>query len=125
MCGFESMITFFPVRDLEETHRFYSGVMGLAMVLDQGSCRIYRVAEGAFIGFCTSMEATGSPGVTITLVTGQVDLWFEKAREAGCRVIKKPAKNPEFNIYNCFLEDPSGHTLEIQRFEDPRWTFTE
>lgn len=24
-------------------------------------------------------------------------------------------------IYHCFVKDPSGYTVEIQRFEDPRW----
>ena len=32
-----------------------------------------------------------------------------------------PAENPKFNIYHCFLRDPDGYLLEIQRFLQPEW----
>lgn len=115
------MITFCYTEDLEKTHCFYNGVLELPMVLDQGGCRIYRVSGTGYIGFCTKKTPAVAEGVTITLVTDEVDFWFDKARKYGLEVVKPPAPTPEYNIYNCFLKDPAGYMLEIQRFEDPRW----
>lgn len=121
MKGFDSIVTFCYTRDIRETHLFYNGLLQLPMVLDQGRCRIYRVSPGGFIGFCEKEKPDPNDTVMITLVTDDVDLWFEKLKAAGHHVIKSPSMNPEFRIYHCFVKDPSGYTVEIQRFEDPRW----
>ena len=117
----DSQITFLRTRDLATTSEFYEKTLGLSMVLDQGGCRIYKVAENAFVGFCEREETSSAGGVIITLVTQDVDGWYEKLRKAGVRFKKEPAYNPDYKIYHCFLRDPNGYMLEIQRFEDPRW----
>lgn len=116
-------ITFLPTRDLAATGSFYERILGLALVLDQGPCRIYRATAGACIGFCESAEAPARPGnaVTLTLVTPEVDEWYERLRGQGVEFEKTPQLNPRFAIYHCFLRDPNGYLIEIQRFEDPRW----
>ncbi|MFO7626784.1 MAG: VOC family protein [Candidatus Fermentibacteraceae bacterium] len=121
MTGFDSIITFGYTRNMEETHLFYNGLLKLPMVLDQGRCRIYRVSPGGFIGFCEGTRPDPENSVMITLVTDDVDGWFGRVSSEGHTVIKAPAMNPEFKIYHCFVKDPSGYTVEIQRFEDPRW----
>ena len=52
MPGFDAQITFCCTPDLAGTARFYEEIMGLPLALDQGTCRIYRVAGRAFLGFC-------------------------------------------------------------------------
>ncbi len=118
---FDSQITFCYTENMDVCHSFYNGILELPMVLDQGGCRIYRVATDSYIGFCTRKRRESESHVTLTLVTEDVDMWFKKVKEAGCEVIKEPAFTPEYNIYNCFVKEPAGYTLEIQRFEDPRW----
>lgn len=121
MNSFDSLITFGYTRDLEVTHRFYHELLELPMVLDQGTCRIYRVARTAYLGFCRMDKHPPRDSVMITLVTDHVDLWFQRIRQAGHEVLKAPAFNPDYGIYHCFVKDPSGYIVEIQRFEDPRW----
>jgi predicted enzyme related to lactoylglutathione lyase len=121
MKPFDSLVTFCQTPSLEETHAFYNGLLRLPMVLDQGRCRIYRVARDAYIGFCIAEMPVINDGVMITLVTDEVDLWFQEIRNAGHHIIKPPALNTDYNIYHFFAIDPSGYTVEIQRFEDPRW----
>lgn len=120
---FDSQITFCYTRDLKGTADFYENVLELPMVLDQGGCRIYRTSPGSFLGFCRRTE-TGTPdGVILTLVTKDVDGWYRKLRSRGVEFENEPAFNPDYRIYHCFLKDPNGYRIEIQRFEDPRWKY--
>jgi catechol 2,3-dioxygenase-like lactoylglutathione lyase family enzyme len=118
----ESHIVFLATRDLQMTAEFYEKTLGLTLALDQGRCRIYQVAEKAFLGFCLKDdEIPGRDGVIVTLVTRDVDEWHQQLRSLGVEFEKAPAYNPEYQIYHCFLRDPNGYLIEIQRFEDPRW----
>ena len=118
----DQQITFFYTRDLAATARFYEEVMGLTLVLDQGGCRIYRISSDGYLGFCERAEAPEQPsGVIFTIVTEKVDQWHRHLSDRGVVFEKQPALNPEYNIYHCFLRDPNGYLIEIQRFLDPAW----
>lgn len=118
----DQQVTFLYTRDLETTRVFYEEVLGLELVLDQGSCRIYRISEDGFLGFCQREEAPAVPqGIIFTLVSSSVDSWYAYLRERGVRFEKPPALNPAYQIYHCFLRDPNGYLLEIQQFLDPAW----
>ncbi|KPJ60894.1 MAG: glyoxalase [Latescibacteria bacterium DG_63] len=121
MVCFDAQITFCYTRDLAETARFYEKTLELELALDQGGCRIYRVAGDAFIGFCTRKKAARPEGVILTLVTADVDGWYHRLMERGVAFEKSPEYNPDYDIYHCFLRDPSGYLIEIQRFENPAW----
>ena len=119
---FDQQVTFLYTRDLGATARFYEQVLGLDLVLDQGTCRIYRISADGFLGFCQRAEAPDRPaGVIVTLVTEDVDGWHARLAARGVSFEKAPAFNPDYNIYHCFLRDPNGYLLEIQRFLDPAW----
>lgn len=116
----QQQITFLSTRDLAATARFYEDVLGLLLVRDQGDCRIYRVVENAYIGFCRRDSAPEEPqGVILTLITPDVDGWYARLRAAGAPVEKPPQANPKYAIYHCFLRDPNGYLIEVQRFEEP------
>ncbi|GAB4398153.1 MAG: VOC family protein [Anaerolineales bacterium] len=120
--SFDAQITFLHTDNLIETAAFYEQVLGLPLVLDQGTCRIYRVAGAAFVGFCTHGVADSArAGVVLTLVTNAVDAWYAQLLARGVVFEKPPALNARFEIYHCFLRDPNGYLLEIQQFRDPRW----
>lgn len=123
--SFDSQITFLYTRDLARTVHFYEQIIGLPLMLNQGSCRIYQVATNAYAGFCQRDNLPEQPGVEskviITLVTQQVDAWYEKLRGQGVAFEKPPTANTEYNIYHCFFRDPNGYLIEIQQFLDSRW----
>lgn len=117
--GFEQFVAFYPVRDLEESTRFYREILGLELVRDQGSCRIFRVQGDAYIGFCSHI-AQDLPGtVIITLVTPEVDAWHRYLTSLGIPCSSPPTHNSTFNIYHAFYRDPDDYNVEIQRFDDP------
>ena len=118
----DQQITFLYTRDLEATARFYEDILGLPLALDQGDCRIYRVSQGGYVGFCRRAAAPEAPsGVILTLVTPDVDGWYRRLVDLGIAFEKPPALNPKYDIYHCFLRDPNGYLIEIQRFLDPAW----
>lgn len=118
----EHYTTFLYTNDLAATAHFYEDLMGLQLALDQGDCRIYRIAEHGFLGFCEREEAPASPGgVILTIISQQVDLWYHYLGDQGVVFDVEPTYNPQYEIYHCFLKDPNGYLVEIQRFEDPGW----
>ncbi|MBN2147367.1 MAG: VOC family protein [Anaerolineales bacterium] len=118
MLAITQSITFFYVRDLQATAAFYEGALGLPLQIDQGTCRIYRVSADGWIGFCERADAPEPDGTIITLVTPDVDGWYAMLRAKGVQFEKTPQENPHYRIYHCFLRDPAGRLVEIQRFLD-------
>ena len=117
----DQQITFLYTRDLESTACFYEHVVGLDLVLDQGDCRIYQTTQDAYIGFCRRETAAKPSGVILTLVSQQVDEWYADLQAKGVSFEHSPMLNEKYQIYHCFLRDPNGYLIEIQRFEDPGW----
>jgi len=118
---FDAQVTFCYCQDLDISAHFYEDLLGLPLALDQGPCRIYRSAAAAYLAFCHRDSAPRPDGIILTLVSEDVDGWYARLCERGVEFEKPPARNPQFNIYHCFLRDPNGYLIEIQRFEDPAW----
>ena len=114
---FDAQITFLHVADLARSATFYGDLLGLELVRDQGACLIYRAATDAYIGLCDHHPPEPG-GVILTLVTDDVDDWAGRLKSAGHHV-DGPASNERFALYHCFVHDPDGHLVEIQRFNDP------
>lgn len=113
-------ITFLHARDLAETRFFYTDLLGLPLVRDQGTCMIFKVTPDAYLGFCSHIEPI-SPGrkVILTLVSEDVDGWYAYLLQNGLSQIDPPAANPKYQIYHFFIPDPNGYWIEIQRFDQP------
>src|SRR5262245_1892662 len=130
---FHQQVTFLDTRDLPRTIDFYERILGLRLARDQGRCRIYHVTGGAYLGFCErgggpenterpprdAGSTTARETVVLTLITDQVDEWFAHVAAQGAPVVKPPADNPPYRIYNAFVRDPNGYLVEIQRFWEP------
>jgi len=119
--SFVAQVTFVYTADLAASEHFYGEVLGLPLALDQGSCKIYRVSPGAQVGVCLRPDAEPPQGVILTLVTDDVDGWCRRIEAYGVSLEKAPTFDAQYKIYHCFLRDPSGALVEIQRFEDQAW----
>lgn len=117
MPSFDYPIAFYYTTDLQATAHFYEDLLGLPISRDQGDCKIYQVNPQAFIGFC-QRDTVDPTGNIICLITDDVDGWFAHLNAAGVTIEKPPAHNQRYNIYHCFLRDPSGYLVEIQTFLD-------
>jgi catechol 2,3-dioxygenase-like lactoylglutathione lyase family enzyme len=119
---FDQHITFVSVSDLERSHEFYGDTLGLALVLDQGDCRIFEVTPTAFVGVCVRPDAVSPDGIILTLVTDDVDAWHDRLVAAGVVCDRPPNHNEKYDLYQAFYRDPDGYLIEIQRFLDPAWS---
>ena len=121
MPSIDQQITFLYVADLDRSASFYGDLLDLELVMDQGDCRIYRVASEAFVGICRRSGDRSTPGVLLTLVTNEVDAWHDRLVDGGVPVDQPPTVSDRYPIRNAFYRDPDGHRIEIQSFDDPGW----
>ena len=113
-------ITFLPTADLPATHAFYADVLGLPLVRDQGICRIYATAHGAYLGFCERGYAVPEGvRVVLTLLVDDVEATFARAVAAGAEAVEAPAHSERFAAVTGFVRDPNGYLVEFQRFDEP------
>ena len=117
----DAQITFVPASDLDRTRDFYQDVLGLVLVLDQGSCLIFRVTNEAFIGFCEHLDPIEGRSVILTLVVPDVDGWCDRVVANGGEIASGPEHSDRYAIRHAFIRDPDGHHVELQRFDDPDW----
>ncbi len=115
-----NQITWVYTTDLDQTSSFYEKVLGLKLVLDEGTARIFQITLAAQIGVCTAFEdrIVEPKGGMITLVTNEVDEWYALLKNKGITIHNPPQVLEKFNIYTFFLEDPNGYVIEIQQFLD-------
>jgi len=118
----DQQVTFLGCADLGASADFYERILQLPLVLDQGSCRIYRTGGDAYLGLCSHLPAgAGSRMVIITLVSRQVDAWYAYLLEKDVVIEEPPVLNRTYDIYHFFLRDPDGYLIEVQQFLDPAW----
>jgi catechol 2,3-dioxygenase-like lactoylglutathione lyase family enzyme len=113
-------ITFLHTDDLSSTRSFYSDILGFPLARDQDICLIFKINDGAFLGFCTHIESI-QPGrkIILTFVTDDVDQWYAYLSENNVDLVSEPELNTKFNIYHFFFKDPNGYWFEIQKFLEP------
>ena len=115
----DALVTFVYTTDLDAMDAFYMDLCGLELALDQGSCHIYKVRHGAYLGVCQCEDAPDTSGVIVTLVSDAVDAWYEAFQRADIPCEDAPKLNERFGIYHFFARDPAGWRVEIQRFVAP------
>jgi len=115
-------IVFTYTDDLERASRFFGEVMQLDFVVDQGACHIFRLTNESYLGVCRLPDRPqGKVGVTISLVSDDVEGWHDFLAAKGITLMRTPAHSPEFGVTSTLFLTPDGYRIEIQRFDDPAW----
>jgi predicted enzyme related to lactoylglutathione lyase len=116
-------IVFTYTDDLPRAARFFREVMELDFVVDQGSCHIFRLTAESYLGVCHLPDRPqGKVGVTISLVSDDVDGWHAFLVAKGVDCVRPPAASAAFGVYSTLFLSPDGYRIEIQRFDDAHWT---
>ncbi len=118
----ESSVVFLPVKDIEETTRFYQDLIGLpvAQVQSGGLCRIFDTGYGYF-GFCQYSDGrplpNGPKGVCLSFNCRDeedVDAHYREFTQRGLTATT-PQRHKVFPVYSFFLTDPNGYNVEFQK----------
>ena len=121
-----STITWFYYDGLDEATAFYGETLGLEQALDAGWAKIYRTAEGAFVGLVDAREGKGAcrtqetNAVLLTMVVDDVPAWYERLAASGAKLEGEVKILEDVQIRTFFLSDPGGYSIEIQEFLDPK-----
>lgn len=115
-------IVFTYTDDLAGSSRFFRETLDLPFVVDQGACHIFRLSPTSYLGVCSIPgRPRATVGVTITLVTDDVEGWHRFLTAKGLVYAQPPQVSERFNVHSSLFIDPNGYRIEIQTFRDPSW----
>lgn len=113
----DGTITFFYYDDLERASRFYEGVLGLEPVIDVDFAKVYRIHDNAHVGLVDSergyLKACKDKPVMLTLLSENIDVWYEYLKTFGVKVEQPPKTADYLNMKTMLLRDPEGYLIEI------------
>ncbi len=116
-------ITFFYYRDLPTAMTFYEDVLGLPLAIDQGWCKIYRIAEGAHVGLVDEAHGmnkwAAQKPVQLCIRVPDVDAWYAYAQAQNLDALSELFENQRIGIRAFVFDDPEGYQIEIQSATRP------
>ena len=108
-------IIFFKTTNIEDLHKFYTGIVGATLWLDQGGCRIYKFGNLLF-GFCQRDSIDNGALLTFCYPDKKsVEKMYARLSYAAQAA---PVDNDDYRIYHFYAEDPDGRSIEFQYFWD-------
>jgi catechol 2,3-dioxygenase-like lactoylglutathione lyase family enzyme len=113
---------FYYYADVETAWTFYTDVMGFETAADYGFAKIMRVAEASYLTLvdeARGMHSSEEPkGVTLALVTEQVELWYDYLQSQGVPM-RADFNYREAQPHDGFVAvDPEGCLIEVERFNE-------
>jgi len=111
-------ITFFYYRDLPAAMRFYEDILGLALAIDQGWCKIYRICGTAHVGLVDEARgmhrASAVKPVQLCIRVDDVEAWYDYAKAQDLPALSALFENAALGIRAFVFDDPEGYQIEIQ-----------
>ena len=120
--GFKSTVVWFYYKDMPGIQRFYEEVMGFDLIADQGWTKIYQTGPTGYFGLVDESRGmhnyTEDKGVTLSLITADIDGWFEYLDGREDVEMRHDAVQDD-ERYRAFVAyDPEGYYLEWDVFTD-------
>ncbi|WP_099827432.1 VOC family protein [Oceaniglobus indicus] len=116
-------ITFFYYRDLPRAMAFYEDVLGLSLAIDQGWCKIYRIADGAHVGLVDETKGMNKwhadKPVQLCIRVPDVDDWRGFVAEKGVDNLSEMFDSDALGIRAFVFTDPEGYQIEMQSATRP------
>lgn len=117
-----SQVTFLYYSDLAEAARFYEETLGLKATFSLEWVKIFQITETASVGLVDTrrghFNTPETRGVMLSLVTDDVDRWYDRLKISGAKLLGPPKSNPETGIRAFLFQDPGGYTLEFFQWLD-------
>ena len=110
-------LVFFRTAARERVVTFYVDRLGFEIWLEQDAgCAILR-RDNLLLGFCGA-DRSETDGIVTVAVNDEaaVDALYDDLADVA---VEPPAVNEPFDIYQFFVTDPDGRTVEVQTFRHP------
>lgn len=118
--GFKSTVIWFYYKDMDGVQRFYEEVMGFDLIVDQGWAKVYRVGPTGYFGLVDETlgmhNYTETKGVTLSLITEDIDGWFNYLNARDDVEMRHEAVVDEAPYRAFVAYDPEGYFLEWDIF---------
>ena len=113
-------IVFYKTTKYHDIVTFYRNTVGMEVWLTQADCTILK--HGNFLlGFCQRDSADTCGIITFYYDDRkEVDKMYVKLKDLA---LDKPKINDKYQIYQFFIHDPEGRTVEFQYFLHPVKSF--
>ena len=115
----QSSVVFFPCKDIKETVKYYTEVIGLEVYKDVGNTVWFDCGYGyiAFVQYSDGRPMASGVCISFNMASTQdVDEVYKKLQNSSAIGLRgKPEKHSVFPVYSFFLSDPNGYTLEFQK----------
>lgn len=106
-------------KDITAAAAFYGETLGLEKTFDQDSAKLFRLTPNSVVGVIREgstsyhrVQATNA--VMLSIVTPDVDAWYDRVASYEDITILKPIADSVSNPIRAFLvEDPGGYTVEF------------
>jgi predicted enzyme related to lactoylglutathione lyase len=114
----------FYYKDLALVAPFYEKTLGLIKTFDEGWVKIFQITPTSSIGLVQEGEgsfhrAQADNAVMLSIVTDDVDAWYQRLKQAGDIVFLKEIYNNENVPIRAFLvQDPGGYSIEFFQWID-------
>ncbi len=108
--------------DLDEAQRFYEGVFGFELLVDQGFAKVYGSSPTAYIGLVDQAHGlhkfSEEKAVTLSFISEKIDSWYKYLVDKGLEMKEELADSETIPIRAFVTYDIAGYFLEFDRFLD-------
>lgn len=118
----DEQITMFYYEELDEASEFYGTILGLEKTFDWEWVEFFKTGPASSVGIVRGGEGAyhePKPGnaVMLSMVTSDVDAWYERIKDRKDLVFLKRIGDGG-GIRSFLLEDPGGYTVEFFEWLD-------
>ncbi len=106
-------------KDISLVVPFYEETLGLAKTFNEDWVKIYRITPTSFVALVQEGEgsfhrAQAENAVMLSIVTEEVDAWYERLkRDQSIVFLKEIYDNQHAPIRAFLVEDPGGYSIEF------------
>jgi len=108
--------------DLDEAQRFYEGVFGFELLVDQGFAKVYGSSPTAYIGLVDQAHGlhkfSEEKAVTLSFISEKIDRWYKHLVDKGFEMREELADSETIPVRAFVTYDIAGYFLEFDRFLD-------
>lgn len=115
----DEQIVMLYYKEIDAPAAFYGETLGFEKTFDQPWAKIFRVSETSSVGVISEGQgayhkAQPTNAVMLSIVTREVDAWYQRILAArDVRILKEIQNNESAPIRAFLIEDPGGYTVEF------------